>query len=283
MRDAVFTTSLRATAGLSAALVVLIGVFLLMASWPALQQVGVLRWLTDDSWQPLSGQFLLWPMIAGSLLAALGAVLLALPLGLCSAVFCNFYAAPAVARPWRRTVELMAGIPSVVYGFWGLVVLVPWVRAVAPPGPSLLAATLVLALMILPTLAVSADAALAAVSGSLRQAGQALGLGRVSQITRIALPAARAGIVTGVLLSVARALGETMAVLMVAGNVVQVPSSVFEPVRVLTANIALEMAYAVGHHRSALFVSGLVLFALTVLLVLLAEWISRGRRPHVPV
>lgn len=283
MRDAVFTTSLRATAGLSAALVVLIGVFLTMASWPALQQVGVLRWLTDDSWQPLSGQFLLWPMIAGSLLAALGAVLLALPLGLCSAVFCNFYAAPAVARPWRRTVELMAGIPSVVYGFWGLVVLVPWVRALAPPGPSLLAATLVLALMILPTLAVSADAALAALSGSLRQAGQALGLGRVSQITRIALPAARAGIVTGVLLSVARALGETMAVLMVAGNVVQVPSSVFDPVRVLTANIALEMAYAVSHHRSALFVSGLVLFALTVLLVLVAEWISRGRRAHVPV
>lgn len=282
MRDRLLRLSLLALALASAALVALILLFLLRESWPALRHIGLWRWFTDTGWYPLSDQYRLLAMIVGTLLAAFGALLLALPLGLASAVFCHFYAPPWLARLWRRLVELMAGIPSVVYGFWGLVVLVPLIRELAPPGPSLLSAMLVLTLMILPTLAVSADAAMAAVPRALHPAAAALGLGRVSRITRIVLPAARAGIVTGVLLATGRALGETMAVLMVAGNVVQVPGSLFEPVRVLTANIALEMAYATGDHRSALFVSGLVLFALTVLLVLTAEAVSRGRRWYAP-
>lgn len=266
----------------SGALVLLIGVFVLHEAWPALSVLGLKVWFSDPGWHPLAGQYRLLPMIVGTVLAASGAVLLAIPLALASAVFCQFYAPSWLARLWRRLVELMAGIPSVVYGLWGLMVLVPVIRDWAPPGPSLLAAILVLALMILPTLAMSADAALAAVPGELRRAGTALALGRARYITAVALPAARAGILTGLLLAAGRAVGETLAVVLVAGNVVQVPGSLFEPVRVLTANIALELAYALDLHRAALFASALVLFLLTAFLVLAAERLSRGRRWHAP-
>lgn len=270
-------------AGLTGSLVLLILLLLLKESWPALRAVGLPAFFTDPGWHPSAGQYNLLPMLAGSTLVALGALLLAVPLGLGSALFSRYYAPPPLAWAWQRAVELMAGIPSVVYGFWGLVVLVPLIRALAPPGQSLLAGVLVLSLMILPTMAVSAQAALAAVPASLLDAGRALGLGRWSLITRVALPAAAAGVQVGALLALGRALGETLAVLMVAGNVVQVPDSLFDPFRALTANIALEMAYAGDRHRAALFFSGLILFALTSALILLGHRLQQGDRHDRPV
>jgi phosphate transport system permease protein len=278
--DPLLRMGLRSLALVSGLIVLLILLLLLHEAAPALAAIGAGQWLIDPGWQPSAGRYNLLPMIAGSALVALGALLLAVPLGLGAALFAQFYAPPGLARLWRRALELMAGIPSVVYGFWALVVLVPMIRMLAPPGQSLLAGMLVLALMILPTVAVTADAALAALPRALISAARALGLGRVSRITRIALPAARAGILTGIVLALGRALGETLAVLMVAGNVVQVPDSLFDPFRALTANIALEMAYAAELHRSALFVCGLVLFAITVGLVLIASRLSPQRLPH---
>ncbi len=270
---------LRCCGAVSGAVVVLIAAFLVFESLPGLRRIGPGRFLGDPSWHPSSaaadGAFNLLPMIWGTLAASAGAVLLAAPLGVLSAVFCRHYAPPPLARSFRRLIELLAGIPSVVYGFWGLVVLVPLIARVQPPGASLLAAVLVLALMILPTVALTADAALMSVPRRYLRGAAALGLGRWATLVGVALPAARPGIATGVILAAGRALGETMAVLMVCGNVVQVPDSFFAPMRTLTANIALEMAYALGDHRSALFVSGLLLLMLVAILVSVAEAISR--------
>lgn len=269
--------SLRACAALAALIVVFIFYFLLRESEEAIFGIGLAHFVSDASWHPTSesGSFNLMPMVAGTLLAAGGAILLAGPLGLLSALFCRYYAPAAAATVYRRLIELLAGIPSVVYGLWGLVVLVPIIGAWQPPGANLLAAVLILALMILPTMTLFADAALASVPHANLHAGAALGLSRFGLITGVLLPAARSGIATGALLSVARAVGETMAVLMVAGNVIQLPASMFEPVRTLTANIALEMAYAQGEHRAALFFTGLVLLLLVIALVTLAARIER--------
>lgn len=252
-------------------IVVLIVLFLLLESLPALRKVGLSRFFSDASWHPTEGLYNLSPMLAGTLLVTLGAVLLAAPLGIASAVFCHYYAPPFMARCYRRLLELLAGIPSVVYGFWGLVVLVPLIGSLHPPGPSLLAGIMILTLMILPTIALLSDASLAAVPVQYLRGASALGLGRWATLRGVVFPAARSGLYAGVILGTGRAVGETMAVLMVCGNVVQMPAGLFDPVRTLTANIALEMAYALGDHRAALFVSALLLMALIVALVAGAE------------
>ncbi len=267
---------LRGFALTSGAIVLLILFFLLGEAIPLVREVGLARFLIDPSWHPASNEFNLTPMLAGTLLVMTASVLLATPLGILSAVFCQYYAPPALAQLYRRLIELLAGIPSVVYGFWGLVVLVPLIGRLHPPGPSLLAGTLILTLMILPTIALVADASFANVAPEYLKGAAALGLSRWATIRGVVFPAARAGLITGVILETGRAIGETMAVLMVCGNVVQVPQSMFDPVRTLTANIALEMAYAVGNHRSALFVSGVVLIVLIGLLVAIAEVLNRG-------
>lgn len=282
--DRLLTGILYICAAGAGAIILLIAAFLVSESWPALQQIGVGRFLSDPSWHPSSdataGQFNLLPMVWGTLYATVGAVLLATPLGVISAIFSHYYAAPPLARMYRRMIELLAGIPSVVYGFWGLVVLVPLIRALHPPGPSLLAGILILTLMILPTIALMADAALAGVPETQLRAAAALGLSRWRTVTGVVLPSARSGLYTGVILGTGRAIGETMAILMVCGNVVQTPTSLFDPVRTLTANIALEMAYALGDHRSALFVGGLVLLAMIVALAAVAERFQRGGTAH---
>lgn len=266
--DAALLWLLRACGAAAASILVLIAVFLARESGSALRNLGFDGVALSRTWHPLEGAFGMAPMLAGSAAAALGAVLLAAPVGILSAVFRVFYAPPWLGRIYLRVTEVLAGIPSVVFGFWGLVVLVPRIAAWHPPGPSLLAAVLVLALMIVPTVALTADVALSGVSPAVLQAAAALGYRRVTTLWRIALPAARAGLVVALLLSLGRALGETMAVLMVAGNVVQLPTGIFQPVRTLTANIALEMPYALGLHRSALFLSGLLLAGLVAGLVL---------------
>ncbi len=268
---------LRGIAVIAGAIVILIVAFLIMEAFPVLHHVGLLRFFTDPSWHPAEGLYNLTPMLWGTLFAMAGSVLIATPLGILSAVFCHYYAPPCIGRPYRRLIELLAGIPSVVYGFWGLVVLVPLIGEIHPPGPSLLAGILILAIMILPTIALMADASLANVPQHYLRGAAALGLPRWATIQGIVLPAAKSGLFTGVILETGRAIGETMAILMVCGNVVQPPSSLFDPIRTLTANIALEMAYALGDHRAALFVSGLVLMAMIVALTIAAEWISRGR------
>ena len=216
-------------------------------------------------------------MLWGTLFAMTGSVLIATPLGILSAIFSNYYAPPTLAHFYRTLIGLLAGIPSVVYGFWGLVVLVPIIGKLEPPGPSLLAGIVILSIMILPTIALVADSSFANIPREHITAAASLGLSRWTTIKHIIIPTAKSGLFTGVILETGRAIGETMAVLMVCGNVVQTPRSLFEPVRTLTANIALEMAYALGDHRSALFVSGLLLMVIIVCLILTAEWISRGR------
>ena len=278
--DIALVIVLRLLAAVAGAIVVLIGVFLVMESVPALREAGILRFFTDDAWHPASGMYGLVPMVWGTLFAMTGAVILATPLGILSAVFVRWYAPPALRTPYRRLVELLAGIPSVVYGFWGLVVLVPLIGRMHPPGPSLLAGIVILAIMILPTIALMADASFANVPESYLRGAASLGLSKWGTLRGVVFPAARSGLFTGVILETGRAIGETMAILMVAGNVVQTPDSLFAPMRTLTANIALEMAYATGSHRSALFVSGLVLLGMIVALAFGADLLAGKAKVH---
>ncbi|BAZ10851.1 phosphate ABC transporter, permease protein PstC [Calothrix sp. NIES-4071] len=268
---------LRCLGVMAGAIALLIVVFLILESLQVLNHIGFTRFFTDSSWNPSAGLYNLSPMLLGTILAMGGSVLIATPIGIISAVFLQFYAPPYVAGLYRRTIELLAGIPSVVYGFWGLVVLAPLIGKIHPPGPSLLAGIAILTVMILPTVALVSHASLAKVPVSYIQGATALGLSRWATIRKVVLPAAKSGLFTGLILETGRAIGETMAILMVCGNVVQVPKSIFDPIRTLTANIALEMAYATGDHRSALFVSGLVLMGLITLLVGVAEVISQGK------
>lgn len=269
--DFLLSWSVRLLALMAGGLLLLVVLFLIHESWPALQDIGLARFFHDPDWYPTDESYRLTAMIWGTVYATAGAVLLSAPLGILSAIFCHFYAPALLSRWYRRMVELLAGIPSVVFGFWGLVVLVPLIGRWHPPGPSLLAGILILALMIIPTIMLVAHASIAHIPAAYIHNATALGFSRWSIIWRIILPTAKVGLFTGILLGLARALGETMAVLMVCGNVVRTPSHLFDPIRTLTANIALEMAYALGNHRSVLFVSGLFLMGLVVIFVALAE------------
>ncbi len=260
-------------------LVVLIIAFLIVESLPAFSEISFIRFLSDPSWHPLEDQFNLSAMLWGSLWVTLGAVLVAAPLGVTAAIFCHFYAPPSVAATFRRIVELLAGIPSVVYGFWGLVVLVPFIAQYQPPGASLLAGILVLALMIIPTITLLSDECFSRNDTNYPLNAYALGLSKWTIIRHIILPLSKRGIGTGIVLATSRALGETMAVLMVCGNIAQNPDSIFDPIRTLTANIALEIAYATDYHRSALFVTGLLLMLAVTLLQILTHKID-GQPNH---
>jgi len=279
-RDQLLRWALWGCAGMAGLILVFIVMFLVLESIPALRHLGPSRFMLDSSWHPVEDLFNLLPIIMGTLLATIGAILLAGPLGFCSALFCAWYAPPRFSSLYSRFIELLAGIPSVVFGLWGLVVLVPLINQWHPPGVSLLTGILILALMILPTISVLAQSSLAQVPTEYIRGAAALGLGRWATLRGVIIPAATSGLWTAALLATGRALGETMAILMVCGNVVQMPSSVFNPIRTLTANMALEMSYAVNDHRSALFVSGVVLLFMVSILVMTATWISRTPR-HV--
>lgn len=255
-------------------IVVLIGIFILLKSYPFIQQMGISVLWQDERWAPTQGLYNLVPIFVGSILVTMGAVLVAGPIGVLLAIFGRFYAPAWVAKVYRGLIELLAGIPSVVYGFWGLVVLVPIINNIAPPGASLLAGVIVLAVMILPIVVLAADTAFEQVPEKWMIAADALALQTWSKVYVIALPHATPAILSGVIMQSTRALGETMAVLMVTGNIVQIPLSIFEPMRTLTANIALEMAYATDMHSHALFVSALLLFTLTFFLVYLKNKVA---------
>ena len=249
-------------------------VFLVIESVPAFQHIAVKRFMTDAAWYPTEGQFGIFPMVAGTLFTAFGALLIATPLAFFSAVFCEWYAPLPLAFFYRRIIELLSGIPSVVYGLWGLVVLVPLIGQWHPPGSSLLAGILILAVMVCPTMALLTQVQIAQASERYVRGGMALGLGRWAILRRLVIPTTRSGLFSAMLLGMGRAIGETMAVLMVCGNIVQIPSHLFDPIRTLTANIALEMAYATGDHRATLFVSGLILMGLALLIVRSADWVE---------
>jgi phosphate transport system permease protein len=234
--------------------------------------LGGLEWL--PSYQKKYG---ILPMILGTILVSLGAILLGLPPAILSALFLAEFTGEKLAAALRGGIELLAGIPSVVYGFFGLMVIVPWVKASfhTASGNSLLAAVIVLALMILPTVTVIGETSLRAVPRSHREASLALGASRMQTAWRVTLPHARPGIIAGVILGISRAAGETMAVILVAGNSAQLVKSPLDSVRTLTATIALEMGYSSGRHSNMLFSIGLTLFALILALNGGILWIRR--------
>lgn len=260
------------------AVLVLIILFIFGEGSPAVAKIGVWKFISGMRWAPSRGVFGILPMILGSAWVTLGALILGVPLALSCAIFLSEIAPPKVSMIVKPAMELLAGIPSVVYGFMGLVILVPLIRTyLGGPGFSVLASSVVLAIMILPTVVSISYDAFRAVPRIYRDGMIAIGATRWQMIRMVLLPAARSGLVAAVILGMGRAIGETMAVIMVAGNATQAPGSLLSPVRTLTSNIALEMGYAAGEHREALFATGLVLFVIIAALNLFARWVTLGR------
>jgi len=262
----------------SISILALITVFIFREGLPSLQNVGVLDFLFGTRWAPSANSFGILPMILGSLWVTLGALVIGVPLGLACAVFLVELAPPFAAAALRPAIQLLAGIPSVIYGFWGLTTIVPFIRNdLGGPGLSILAGAIILGIMILPTVIAISEDALRALPPSYKEASFSLGATHWQTIWRVLLPAARSGIVAAVVLGMGRALGETMAVIMVLGNAVQVPHSLLDPARTLTTSIGIEMAYASGEHRAALFATGVVLFLLIMALTGIANLITARR------
>lgn len=258
-------------------IVLLIGVFTFKEALPAFREIGPGKLLTGTVWRPGQGEYGILAMIAGSGLVTLGAVVLGVPLALGCAVFLSEIAPASVKAFVRPSIELLAGIPSVVYGLFGMVVLVPFVRSLGVPGNTgfgLLAASMVLAAMILPTIASVSEYAIRSVPMSFREASLAVGATRWETMARVVLPSARSGIMSSIVLGLGRALGETIAMIMVIGNSVIVPAALndnpltifLSRARTLTGNIAVEINYATGLHESALFATGVVLFLLIMIM-----------------
>jgi len=260
------------------AMLALIAYFIFREGVPLVAKVGVFEFITSTHWAPSKGQFGILPMIVGSVEVTLLAVVFGAAMGLACAMFLAEFAPRWSVRILKPLIELLAGIPSVVYGFIGVVVLVPWIRTtLGGPGFSVLAAAIILGIMILPTvIAISLDA-LQAVPPIYREGSLALGATRWQTLRKVLLPAARSGIIAGLILGMGRAIGETMAVIMVAGNALTLPVSVLQPVRTLTSNIALEMGYASGDHQAALFATGMVLFVIIAILNTIALLTIRPR------
>lgn len=256
----------------------LITLFIFREGLPTMQGVGIGQFLAGVRWAPSANAFGILPMIFGSLWVTLGALVIGVPLGIACAVFLVELAPARAAAVLRPAIQLLAGIPSVIYGFWGLTIIVPLIRNyLGGPGLSILAGAIILGIMILPTVITISEDALRALPRSYKEASFSLGATHWQTIWRVLLPAARSGIVAAVVLGMGRAVGETMAVIMVLGNAVQIPDSVLDPARTLTTNIGIEMAYASGAHREALFATGVVLFAIIMALTGAANMITRRR------
>ncbi len=265
--------------------VVLICVFLFASGVPAIKEVGFLEFLGGTSWKPTASnpEFGIFPMIIGSIYVTAGAIIIGVPIGVLTAVFMAFYCPKKLYRPLKSATELLAGIPSVVYGFFGLVVIVPLLRDLFDEqgcrGQSILAASILLGLMILPTIIGVSESALRAVPQSYYEGATALGATHEEAIFRTVLPAAKSGVLAGVILGIGRAIGETMAVIMVAGNQPRMPESIFQGVRTLTGNIVMDMAYAEGLHREVLIATGVVLFVF-ILIINISFSILKRRDPN---
>ena len=252
--------------------VALICVFLFANGIPAMSEIGFLDFLTGKMWKPNNDIYGIFPMIVGSLYVTAGAIIVGVPIGILTAVFMAFYCPKQIYKPLKTATELLGGIPSVVYGFFGLVVLVPIIRQLGRDlgfggnGSSMLTASLLLGMMILPTIIGLTESSLRAVPTQYYEGAVALGATHERAIFRVVLPAAKSGTIAAIVLGVGRAIGETMAVIMVAGNQARMPQGIFRGIRTLTANIVIEMGYATDLHREALIATGVVLFVFILII-----------------
>jgi phosphate transport system permease protein len=259
-------------------LLLLITVFIFREGFPVIMKAGLQDFLFSAKWAPTKNHFGILAMIVSSLAVTFNAILLGVPLALACAITLAEFTPPRWVAVLKPTIELLAGIPSVVFGFLGVIFLVPLIRnTLGGPGLSLLAASIILAIMILPTITSISIDALQAVPLLYKEGALAMGATHWQTIRYVLLPAARSGVVTAIILGMARAIGETMAVIMVAGNALKIPGSVLDPVRTLTSTIALEMGYSTGDHRQALFAAGIILFVFIMGLNILATTLMRRR------
>lgn len=263
-----------ACAAVSAASVALITIFIFGRGLPILAKVGPVAFITGGNWSPGNEVYGILPLIAGSISVTLGALIIGVPLGISCAVFLAEVLGKRQAKFFQSAIELLAGIPSVVYGFFGLIILVPALRKLThsihadsgATGFSILAGAIILAIMILPTIVSMSTNAINAVPLKYREASLAMGADKRETITKVILPAAKSGIFSSAVLGMGRAIGETMAVMMVTGNVASLPTGIMSPVATMTGTIAMEMSYATPTHQQALFAIGIVLFIIIMIL-----------------
>jgi len=265
------------SAFMSVVAVILICIFLFANRLPAMKKIGFAEFLLGRTWRPGNDIYGVFPMIIGSLYVTAGALVIGVPVGILSAIFLARFCPPKLYKVVKPIINLLAGIPSVVYGFFGLMVIVPFIRnTFNVAGTSMLAASLVLGIMILPTIIGMSEASIRAVPDSYYEGSLALGASHERSVFYSLLPAAKSGILSSVILGMGRAVGETMAVVMVAGNQPVMPSGVLKGLRTLTANIVLEMGYAADLHREALISTAVVLFVFILIINLLFSIIKKG-------
>ena len=260
--------------------VALICIFLFANGVPAMAKIGFGKFLLGRTWQAGNGLFGIFPMIIGSIYVTAGAIIIGVPIGILAAVFLARFCPKPLYRIMKPGVELLAGIPSVVYGFFGLMIIVPWVRDTFRPyyggnGLSLFSAALLLGIMILPTIISISESAIRAVPDKYYQGALALGATHERSVFRTVVPAAKSGIMAGIVLGIGRVFGETMAVIMIAGNQAWIPDNMFQGIRTLTANIVMEMGYAQDLHREALIATGVVLFVFILIINTLFSILKR--------
>jgi phosphate transport system permease protein len=257
-----------------------IAVFIITKGLPTFKEVNPFDFLFGTVWRPGSGQYGVLAMIIGSTAITVGALLLAIPLGVACAILLAEVAPFRIRQLLRPAVELLVGIPSVVYGLVGVVILVPAISHIGGSGFSILAASIVLAVMVMPTVPASVNS-ISAVPRAYKEGALALGTTQWQTIRRVLLPSAKSGIIASIVLAMGRAIGETMAMIMVIGNAIKIPTSILDPARTLTGNIAVEINYASGAHASALFATGIVLFIfIAVLNSIVALTFKRGSRSY---
>ena len=261
----------------SIAAVALICLFLFANGIPAIGEIGVFDFLLGTTWKPLNNEFGIFPMILGSIYVTAGAIVIGVPIGILCAIYMARFCPKKLYKILHPAVELLAGIPSIVYGFFGLVVIVPIVQDLfnLSSGKNMLTASILLGIMILPTIISVCESSIRAVPDSYYEGSLALGATHERSVFFTVVPAAKSGILAGIILGVGRAIGETMAVIMIAGNQPIIPKSLLSGVRTLTANIVLEMGYAADLHREALIATGVVLFVFILLINLLFSALKR--------
>ena len=264
--------------------VALICVFLFANGLPAMKEIGFLNFLTGTTWRPGNDIYGILPMIVGSLYITAGAIVVGVPIGLLTAIFMAFYCPKRIYGILKPCTELLAGIPSIVYGFFGMVVIAPTVLSVAKffgagisSGATILSASILLGIMILPTIIGVSEAALRAVPNAYYEGAVAMGATHERAVFSVMLPAAKSGVLAGIVLGIGRAIGETMAVIMVAGNQPRLTANLLEGIRTMTANIVIEMGYATGLHREALIATGVVLFVFILLINLCFSVLKRRK------
>ena len=258
--------------------VLLICVFLFANGIPAMKEIGFFSFLTGTKWAPnnIPASYGIFPMILGSIYVTAGAIVVGVPIGILTAVFMAYFCPKAIYRYLKAAVNLLAGIPSIIYGFFGLVVIVPIVKYFfGGNGCSIFTASILLGIMILPTIISVSESSIRAVPQSYYEGALALGASHERSVFLVVVPAAKSGVLSSVILGIGRAVGETMAVIMVAGNQARMPKGMFEGIRTLTANIVLEMGYAADLHRNALIATAVVLFVFVLLINLLFSVVKR--------